>query len=102
MENTSHLVKWAWGSHKSTCRHMDVDRSRGNGAVSHKCFQSKQVCAVLIMIGCKSMSKGVAGKAMGPAEFLLMGTDKIRDCLMVNRLGQAAFLREEPVFWPFV
>ena len=48
------------------------------------------------------MPEGVTGKTVFPAEFLLMGTDNIRDPLVVDGSGRISLLREEPVTGTFI
>jgi hypothetical protein len=48
------------------------------------------------------MPESMAGKTVCPTEFLLVGTDKIRDPLVVDGLGRVSFLREEPVPGTFI
>lgn len=79
---------------------MDVDGSGIDAFMSHKGFEGKQVRPVLIMISGKSMPESMAGKAVFPSQFLLMGTDVIWDTLVVDGPGRISFLWEKEIPGP--
>lgn len=54
---------------------MDIDCSRGNGFMSKYSPDRKEVSTVLIQMGAKCMSEGVAGQAFWPSETFLMSVD---------------------------
>lgn len=79
---------------------MDVDGSGIDAFMSHKGFEGKQVRPVLIMISGKSMPESMAGKAVFPSQFLLVGTDVIWDTLVVDGPGRISFLWEKEIPGP--
>ena len=92
----------AGGRRKCPGRKVDVDGSGIDAFMSHKGFEGKQVGSVLIMISGKSMPKSMAGKAVFPSQFLLVGTDVIRDTLVVDESGRIPFLCEKESPGPFL
>ena len=78
---------------------MNINIGGCNGTVPHESFESKQICAIFVMVGGKGMPEGMAGKTVFPAEFFFVKKNKIRDALMINRLIRMPFLRKEPVIW---
>lgn len=78
---------------------MDINGSGSNGTVSHESFQREKIGTIFVMISSKSMPESMAGKPVRPSEFLFMGTDKIRDSIMVNGFVRISFLWKEPVVW---
>ena len=72
---SSPLIKRTERCISGTEGRMDVDHSRTQGFMSHKCLYGHKICAVLIKMTAESMTEGMAGDPFGPAEFFFMVMD---------------------------
>ena len=54
---------------------MDVDGRGFQGFMTKQCFYGHKINPVFIEVCSKSMPEGMAGKAFGPSEFLLVFCD---------------------------
>lgn len=98
MESTSHEVKRADSAAGGTAVGQ-VDGSRGDLFMSHKCFNGEQIGPVFVKVGTESVVERMAGDTPGPAQMAFMLMDVSGEEESVNGLIPSGLLREKIPPW---
>lgn len=75
---------------------MDINGGGVQGLMPKNCFNSKQVCAVLIKMGSQGMPERMAGNTPGPAEPVFVFVDMPGKEESVDGPVRVSLFREKP------